>query len=133
MKAYLEIELKWDNTRQLMKLWDNIMYMGVSKHGVPKKYAETFKPMPSTGWIAEIIGFDPKFKYQRDFVKFKKDYSRANSKGSRGVYAVYILESGKIYDIKDNKFRYFAIVENDGNIKEIPETEVLKCLKARLE
>ena len=66
--------------------------------------------VPSSSWVAEIVGLHPKYKLDRAFLPYKKDYSRSNSVGSRGVYANYILEAGHIYDIKDFKDRYFCAV-----------------------
>lgn len=123
MKAFLEIELVGDNIRQEMKLWT-----GVTNMIIPGLGDATFGKYPPSGWVAEIIGFDKKFKYQRQFLRFKKDYSRANSKGSRYVYAEYILESGKIYDVKDNKRRYFCTVNENGDIITLIEPEVIEWL-----
>lgn len=127
MKAILEIELIGDNIRQEMKLWTNIGNMAMPGLG-----DMTFGSYPPSGWIAEITGFDSKYKYARSFLKFKKDYSRANSKGSRGVYAEYILDEGKIYDVKDRKQRYFCKVDN-WQIVRIDELEVKEWLKSRSE
>jgi|GEM_PF-1008693 len=123
MKAFLEIELKGDDMRQMMKLWT-----GVTNMIFPGLGDLTFGGYPSSGWVAEITGFDKKFKYQRNFLRYKKDYSRANSKGSRYVYAEYILESGKLYDVKDNKERYFCTVNDEGDIITLTEQEVVEWL-----
>lgn len=133
MKAYLEIELFGENARQMFKLWETII-----NTGAPGLGTITFGGMPSSGWVAEITGFDPKYKYARNFLKRKLDYSRANSKGSRGVYAEYILESGKIYEVKEQTswkkvYRYFCTVNNDGEIVILNESEVIEWLKSRSE
>ncbi len=104
-----------------------------------KSLAEvTFGTMKASYFVAEITGFHPKFKYERKFLQCKKDYKNANSKGSRGVFAFYILESGKIYDVLDpyswkNSHRYFCIVDELGNIEILTKEEVDKCLKDRSE
>jgi hypothetical protein len=95
-----------------------------------------FGKAPSGTWVAEITGFDPKFKYARKFLRYKKEYSRSNSAGSRGVYAEFTLESGKMYEIKhrvswNKSERYFAKVTDDGDIVEIDEAEVIAWLKAK--
>jgi hypothetical protein len=130
MKAILEIELFNDGTRQELKMWKNI-----GNAYVPGLGTITFGGMPPSGWVAEITGFDPKYKYARTFLKFKKDYSRANSKGSRGIFAEYILEEGKIYDVEQQvtwkrSKRYFCTVK-DWKIVEIDEMEVILCLNER--
>lgn len=128
MKAFLEIELIGDNVCQMCKLYRNI-----TDEMIPGLGGATFGSIPPSGWVAEIKGFDSKYKYVRHFLRYKKDYSRSNSKGSRGVYAEYLLESGKIYDIKDNKQRYFCIVNEEGNILHLDESEVISWLKNRSE
>mgnify|MGYP001482488234 FL=1 len=128
MKAYLEIELFGEDARQMMRLWEAIGNMASPGLGTA-----TFGGMPPSGWVAEITGFDQKYKYARKFLKRKLDYSRANSKGSRGVYAEYILESGKIYDVKQQiswkrVHRYFCTVNQDGDIVILSESEFLVYL-----
>jgi hypothetical protein len=123
MKAYLEIELIGDNVVQVGRLYKNI-----TDSIIPGLGSMTFD-IPPSGWVAEITGYDSVYKYKRSFLRYKKDYSRANSKGSRGVYAEYTLESGKIYDVKNNKQRYFCRVDEDGDIIHIEESEVREWLK----
>jgi len=129
MKAVLEIELFGDDTRQLCKLWRNIM-----NEGMPGLGDMTIGTMPRNSWVAEITGTDPKYKYKRKFLKSKKDYSRANSKGSRGVFIEYLLESGCYYDVSaqtswKNVDRYFCTVNDEGDIVKMSEEEVIQCLK----
>jgi hypothetical protein len=127
LKAILEIELIGDNIVQEMRMWTRL-----GNNLIPDIGSAVFGRCPPSGWVAEITGFDPQYKYARTFLKFKKDYSRANSKGSRGVYAEYILDEGKIYDVKNNKQRYFCKVDN-WQIVRIDETEVKEWLKSRSE
>jgi len=124
MKAIVSIELFNDDVihedRQLKNFY-NCM--------VPTLGNKVFGTIPSSGWVAEIIGFDPKYKYARTFLKFKKDYSQANSKGSRGIFAEYILDENKIYEIKQQvtwkrSERYFCKVQ-DWKIVKITEQEVV--------
>lgn len=80
-------------------------------------------PMP---WVAEIIGTDDRFGLQREFLPFNKDFEEANSQGSRGVYAVYILESGRAYEVFERTSwrgsrRYFATVSEAGEIIELAD------------
>lgn len=129
MKAALEIELFCEDTRQLTRMWESIINDAL--HGLG---TEVIGRMPPSGWVAEIIGIDPKYKYGRKFLKCKKDYSRANSKGSRGIFAEFILESGKIYEVKHqiswrNSRRYFCTVNDEGDIIELTESEVQEWLK----
>lgn len=83
-------------------------------------------------WVAEITGRDPRYQYSRKFLDGQKDYSEANSIGSRGVYVYYHLEPGRIYEVNDlatwrRTDRYFCRVE-DGRVIRMAEEEVLACL-----
>ncbi len=123
MKAFLELELRGDNTRQFAKMYE---YIG---NDVSPGLGTSIFHIPATSWVAEITGTDQKYKYARRFLGYKKDYSRSNSKGSRGLYAEYILESDRIYDVKDFKNRYFCTVNEEGDIKRLTETEVQEWVK----
>lgn len=131
MKSTLKLELVGDSIRQQFKLskWKaDQVFTGLGQ--------VAFGSIPSSSWVAEIIGFHAKFKYDRKFLNCKKDYSHTNSKGSRGVYAWYILESGRYYEIKEAiswsaRRRYFVKVDVDGTILEVEEDEVSEWLKDR--
>lgn len=125
MKAVLALELRNDNVRQLMKLaqWEcDQVSAGLGKAVIGS--------MPSSTWCAEILGYDSRFGYQRGFLKYKKDYAHSNSVGSRGVHAIYLLEEGRLYEVKEWKDRYFCIVQN-WEIHKIDKTEVVKWLSGR--
>ena len=86
-------------------------------------------------WVAQITGTCPKFGLAREFIKPNSDYSRSNSKGSRGIYISYFLTHGCIYEVFSfvswrSTDRYFCIPDEDG-IKRISKDEVLECLKHR--
>lgn len=83
-------------------------------------------------WVAEVTGRDPRYRYTRQFLDGRKDYSAANSIGSRGVYVYYHLEPGRIYEVNDlatwgHTDRYLCRVE-DGRVIRMAEEEVLACL-----
>ncbi|MFA5348517.1 MAG: hypothetical protein WC294_10290 [Methanoregula sp.] len=85
--------------------------------------------LPYPCWCAEIKGFGIKFRFDREFIQGKNDYSRANSKGTRGIFCYYILESDHIYEVKEplswsRAERYFCRVSDDGEIVRITEKEV---------
>lgn len=85
-------------------------------------------------WIARITGFDDRYGLARQFLSYQtKDYSRANSVGSRGIYAHYILAPG-LYEVSDRvswkrTHRYFLQVSEDGSKSQISEDEVKRCLQ----
>lgn len=133
MRAVLEIELFGEDTRAMVKAYTQLL-----DSCMPGLGNDTIGSFPPSGWVSEITGFDSKYKYARRFLKPKKDYSRSNSKGSRGVFAEYVLESGKIYDVKSQTTwkhveRYFCTVDKNGEIIKLSETEMIECLKSHLE
>lgn len=85
-------------------------------------------------WVARIRGLHKHYKYDREFIKGTKDYSEANSTGSRGVYYWFTLTDG-LYEIYQhvswkNASRYFAKVENT-EITAITEEELVQCLNSK--
>ena len=130
MKAILKIEAINHEVDREIDMVAGLFYAC----GLKELYGE--KPKKKY-WAARIAGPDPKYKYKRVFLKPKKDYSKANSKGSRGVYFVYMLESGNIYDVSEpvswkNVDRYFCKVSEDGAIIKITEENVKKWLKENI-
>lgn|SRR4030067_966599 len=119
MKASLKIEAIGDNTDQELRFYRNL-----TNSLVPGLGDLTFGEVKKGYWVAEIVGHDPKYKYQRIFLKGKKDYKKANSTGSRGIYLYYLLESGHVYEVLKpvswkNSSRFFCIVTDEGNIVEV--------------
>ena len=130
MKAYIRGEAIGDDAIQLSRFYEGMLNMILPNLGTAICH------MPSNIWAAEITGFDPKYKYKRKFLRGKKDYSHANSKGSRGVYVEWVLESGRIYQIKrpvswNNVECFFCTVNENGDIISLSEQEVIECLKRR--
>lgn len=85
-------------------------------------------------WVARITGRDARFGLRREFVRGVKDYSRANSVGSRGVYRYFFLASG-VYEVNElqswsRSRRYFLRVGADGGKTEITREEVDAWLNA---
>ncbi len=84
---------------------------------------------PRHPWVAKITGLWPSGKFQREFLHGTNDYSEANSKGSRGVFVWYTLESGNYYDVYEliswkNDDRYLCKVDGEGNIIIVDEREI---------
>lgn len=117
MKGVLKLEAIGDNTYQLAK--------GLSP---------IFGPGPKRNyWVAQIIDFTES-NYVRDFIRPKKDYSKANSVGSRGVFLYYILESGKVYEVSEplswsRTQRFFCKVGLYGEIIKIDAEEVAQWIR----
>lgn len=122
MKAFIELRLRYIDQKELHRKYG---YEGVPGTG------KIFKAIASS-WVAEIIGLDSKYKYRREFLRHKKDYSRSNPRKLSGIYAEFILESERIYEVKDFKNRYFCTVSDDGDIIKLNESEVQEWLKNHL-
>jgi hypothetical protein len=71
----------------------------------------------------------------RVVVPCRNDYSKANSRGSRGVYRCFILESGRLYEVHErlswrSSRNYFCAVTERGDIYELNQQEVAEWLSA---
>lgn len=78
--------------------------------------------IPCRAWVAEIGPVTLK----RTFLRPCLDYSGANSKGTRGVFAAYVLAPERLYEVSSPESwsttrRYFCHVVN-GDIVELPKT-----------
>lgn len=124
MRAVLRIELIgddffWHQRRNLLS-FDQWL-----------RQAKRFGYDKSNSWVARITGLDEKYGFKREFLRPTRDYSQANSTGSRGIFAYYILPSG-IYEVNHRESwkrirRYFCRVEGT-EIIEISKDEVIQCL-----
>lgn len=88
-------------------------------------------------WLAQIVGLSARYGLDREFLSPKIDYSRANSKATRGVYYCWTLESGQIYETSypvswKRTERKFLTVTDDGEIVTITRQEVDAWLARRL-
>lgn len=122
----LELELIGDDTRGRLRGMVNFL-----DRLNPGWGAEFIGKAPVYVWVAEITGLCGKFGFERKFLRYKKDYSRANSIGSRGVYAVYILDNAKVYEVLSRPTwgrsdRYFARVDG-GKLRRLTKEEVEAC------
>lgn len=132
MKAVLKIEAIGDNCDQFIRFNKCML-----NDAMPGLGDLTIGKIPVSYFVAEVVGFSNKYKYKRRFLNAKKDYTHANSVGSRGVYLYYFLESGKIYDIKQpiswrRTLRYFCKVAELGDIENLTEQEVTEWLKKNI-
>lgn len=84
-------------------------------------------------WVAQIMGIDGRGKWVRCFIAGMRDYARANSIGSRGVYIGYNLLEGPIYEVSEpiswkQTDRYFLRIEG-GNRRRMSIEEASQCLE----
>lgn len=109
-----------DSVQALARLTQAERTLGIGRRGDHKQR----RP-----WVAEIVGEHDHYGLDRRFLDGQKDFSEANSIGSRGVYLYYHLREGHIYEINDvvswsKADRYFAMV-CDGGLVRMGEEEVL--------
>lgn len=88
-------------------------------------------------WLARITGLSARWGLEREFLQAKLDYSRANSRGTRGVYYCWPLASGEIYETAykaawNRVEREFLKVTDDGRVEKITRQEVDAWLAKRL-
>lgn len=124
MLAVLKLEIIGDN------------YYAAKREAPHKKrylqrYESALGRNTSRPWVARLTGLDPKYGFAREFLSGQKDYSLANSVGSRGVFVYYPLKPG-VYEVNERLTwkktrRYFIRVE-DAQIEEITKDEVLAWL-----
>lgn len=125
MLAVLELEIIGDNYYASKRA-------GGEAEAKEARYAAIMGRDKTRPWIARLIGLDPQYGFKREFIKAQqKDYGRANSIGSRGVFLYFVLPSG-LYEVHERPTwkrtrRYFIRVE-DEKITEIEREEVAQCL-----
>ena len=131
MKATLELEyIGADSADGLNAMCRQFNRLGGAGFG------DKFIGRPSPGpWVAEITGKYPSGKLQRTFVRSNRDYSRANSKGSRGVYLWFILESDHLYEVHartswKSSHNYFCADTEAGDIRNLTDQESTEWLNA---
>jgi len=113
MKASITLEaIGQNNTRDIR---DMDRFIGIAANVRPDL-------MPWRWGLWEVGFGKPKLMHG------KWDYSDANSKGSRGVYVHYILESGRLYQVAEptswkNTDHFFCTVDDDGNIIKMTQEE----------
>lgn len=78
------------------------------------------------GWVAKVVGTDPKFKFAREFIKpTKLDQSRS----MRKIYAEWIVGEG-VYEVRgltSHEDGFYRVL--GGNVERITEDEVIAELE----
>lgn len=87
-------------------------------------------------FVARLVKYSRRWKFIREFLDAKRDYTTANSKGSRGIILNYFLDEGEIYEIKEqvswNRWNHKYVVVTEGQVEEIDEETVTQAINARL-
>lgn len=133
MKAVLELELIGDNLyefRRLARRGKILREISVQRN----RDLDRLAPTRLRPWVARLAPSPLAPGFTREFVSYQtKDYSRANSEGSRGVYAYYVLGDG-LYEVNQrlnwkNARRYYLKVTGE-TLTEIGRQEVYQWLAA---
>jgi hypothetical protein len=83
-----------------------------------------------TPWVAEITGFRSRGSgFHRRFLTAKRDYTNANSRGTRGIEFFWELESGPVYEAHwpknwSKSDRAYLIVDADGVVQYLEREQV---------
>lgn len=85
-------------------------------------------------WVSELVGWSG--RWERRFVNGKYDCAKANSKNSRGVALWFVLESGRVYEVRrhiswTHEERYFCAVSDEGDLVRMTRGEVEQWAKER--
>lgn len=85
-------------------------------------------------WVAEVKRH-PDGDFKLDFLHGKRDYSKANSKGTRFVYVHYVLEQDRLYWVQSpqswrSTIRYYAAVTPSGDVRRLTDEEAQEWLNA---
>lgn len=129
MKAVLRLEFigaaTWDRLRQFDRF---TRFAGYNVNPQDWETAAEYLDLPGPRVLAyRVTGEDAGTVAP---IHGHRDYSGANSKGTRGVMVVYTLEEGVIYWIKEptswrSASRYFAIVDSSGAVLKMTKEEAL--------
>lgn len=126
MLSFFSVELRNENTRQLFKRNASIVSCALGS-GV----GEAIFGRPPSVWVARIVGISTKYGLEREFIAPFRDYSSANSKMSRGVYAFFFVSDSSPYEISIPwGDRWFAVFQNNNETR-ISREEVLCLIRQR--
>ena len=133
MKATLAVEYIGEAQDARMALYAGIMDQlapGVGRAVVGGS------PRIRKPWAAEITATHPTYGFERRFLPANWQRKRANSTHSRGVELWFVLETGKVYEVKApaswrNSDRYFCRVTEAGDIVRITKEDVEQWLRCQ--
>ena len=120
MKATLGLEFIGANTYDYVRGAERMMELA----GVKLHPEDRVRGGP---WVAELYR-DDTGQVRPRFLAGRRDYSKANSKGSRGVMVWFVLEQNKLYWIQEprswhNTVRYHAAITAQGDVRKLSKEE----------
>lgn len=128
------LEAIGDDEVQYCSLWESRV-----REVLPEPYASavanTINPRLRRPWVAEIVGLEGSARFLLEWQHGRKDYRRANSDGSRGIWVWYTLREGRYYWVQSLESwsrteRYYCRIEQD-EASHMTEEEVRTCLRSR--
>jgi len=128
MKTEISLEIIGEGANAQEKFYGNIITEVLGSGMRDAVIGKSARPKP---WVAKITGTCPRFGLSREFVKYRKDYRNTSGTGNRGVRAFYMLESGNLYEVNEQKSwrrseRYFLAVNNDGDTIKMTKQEAIQ-------
>lgn len=127
MRAVLKLEHFAEDFTQEVRLWGAKLGQDTMRALMGSEGKPPWRP-----WVARITGLESRYGLKREFVHGTKDYSQANSIGSRGVYEYFALSPG-VYEVSHmvtwrKSRRYFLRVTEDATTTEITREEAIDAL-----
>lgn len=129
MPVVLELEAIGDHDvardREMQRL-----YCGA---GLPVHLRESLRMTPGPrAWVRHLLRASSDGALVVDELRGHRDYSRANSIGSRGIYQTYVLREGEYYEVSEpvswrRTDHYFCTVEA-GEVVKMSEDEARQWL-----
>lgn len=88
---------------------------------------------PPRPYVAEVMGFVPGGLARR-FVQSQSDWRHANSLATRGARLLFIVESGRLYEIREPQtwnrtIRFWAVWDETGKKEELTTQEAMEWLR----
>jgi hypothetical protein len=134
MKATFSLELFYYNLHCMNQSFARKLDM-ITMPGMGKAIVDDEMRRPPV-WVAEIMGFNEKYGYERRFLRGELDITGAIYRGRRGVVRWYIIDSGHVYEVKEQTNykafdHYFCTVDDEGDIVRFEKEVVDAWLKSR--
>lgn len=129
MRYVLKLEAIGDNQTAYLRQY--LKQERPNQFGYRELQAFKFGNKTLTPWVSLITGITKRGFFEREFAEGQRDYSQANSVGSRGIFIYYALKPG-ICEVNERiswkrARRYFLHVISDELAEEMSREEVLRC------
>lgn len=119
-----------------MKASLGLEYFGAGQDSKWRVQSALFGGFPSRRpWVAQVTGRSESGQIDREFLAPNTDYAGANSVASRGVTLQFVLETDRLYEVREQvswekSIRYFCAVTESGGIYRLSDQEAQEWLNA---